>query len=247
MKKLSGLFTALVTPFIHDQVDLQGLESNIEYQIENRVDGILVLGSTGEASTLSFAQKDLIIQKARSIAWNTTLMVGVGSPCTRTTIENCLHAADLGADYLLVVCPYYNKPTQEGLFRHFEAIAAKTAIPIIIYNAPSRTSITMEPSTLERLASLPMIAGFKECSSSLYPLTEMIAQVALKRPDFSFLAGDDLNVFSSLLLGADGLISVASNLIPASMQQLLLALKRGRSLRQKPDIMRSFPFSRPFF
>jgi 4-hydroxy-tetrahydrodipicolinate synthase len=210
------VWTALITPFKEDgSLDLHGLHNNIDYQKEAGIDGILVLGTTGETPTLSDKEKVAIIQAARKHAG--PLMVGCGTNCTKSTIETIQKAQNLGADLALIVTPYYNKPTQEGIFRHFEAIAHQTSIPIVIYNIQGRCGVNIETNTLKKIHTLPKIVGVKEASGNL----NQIWQVRSELPNTLLYSGDDALTLPSLSIGANGVISVASNVFPSVIKELV--------------------------
>lgn len=224
--KLEGLFTALITPFKENgEVDTAGLKKNIAEQIRAGVDGLVLLGTTGEAPTLSFEEKKAIIQAAKEeINRRVPLIIGTGTNCTKTTIGWTVLAKETGCDAALVITPYYNKPTQSGIVRHFEAIAKETDLPLIAYNHPGRTGTFIEPSTLFKLASIPSVIGLKEASSDL----KLVKRLIEKLPkDFKLLSGCDTLTYPMMEYGASGVISVVSNIQPARMQQMVhLALEK---------------------
>lgn len=219
MQRLSGLYTALVTPFdAEGNIDEEGFRRNIQYQLKNLVDGLVVLGTTGEAPTLTEREKCGLIKIAREeTAGRVPLIVGTGSYATQQTIENTIQAEELGADAALVITPYYNKPTQEGLYQHFKKIAQSVSLPIIIYNHPGRCGICMDISTMKRLAEISNVIGVKEVTGSIDRLSDVIAAFS----DFSIMSGDDPTTFTFLANGGHGIISVASNLIPEKMKTLV--------------------------
>lgn len=226
--KLQGTITALVTPFKGQKLDEEGLIANIRHQISNRVDGILVLGSTGEVSTLSPDEQERVIKIAVNEAkGKLPVWVGTGSYCTKTTIEKTQKAHSLGADVALVVTPYYNRPTQEGLYRHYEAISKAVQIPIMLYNIPGRCGTNIEMETLLKIAQLPNIIGVKESSGSIQQAGEFIHHIAMKHPHFHVFSGDDAFTLPMMSLGAVGIISVVSNLIPAPIVKLVNAALKG--------------------
>lgn len=221
---LKGLITALVTPFIGEELDEDGLATNIDYQLSSGVDGILVLGTTGETPTLTDEEQTRIMTIAvKKAKGKIPVWVGTGSNCTRKTIQITKKAQDLGADVALIVVPYYNKPSQEGLYRHFEAIANSVEIPIIIYNHPGRCGINIETATLARIAKLPNIAGIKECSGNINQVSDIIHTIKNYHPNFLVFSGDDALALPMIALGAVGLISVVSNLIPKEIASLVKA------------------------
>ncbi len=230
-------YTALITPFDSaGSLDETGLEKNISLQ--EGVDGLVVLGTTGETPTLSLAEKKRVLALARKSPL--PLIAGCGAYSTLQTLENLNLAADYGADYALVVTPYYNKPTQEGLFRHFEFLADKSPLPIILYNIHGRTSVNLKPETLRRLLPLPKIIGVKEASGNLSQIAETIS-MKKTRPDFQVYAGDDAWTLPLMALGGDGVISVSSNLVPRIMKELVDACKEGDYLRARTINQRLLP------
>jgi 4-hydroxy-tetrahydrodipicolinate synthase len=225
---MKGTVTALVTPFIDNKIDEEGFRENIRYQIASGIDGIVPLGSTGESATLSADEQTRIIQIAvKEAKGKVPVWIGTGSYCTRQTIEKTKKATDLGADVAMIVTPYYNRPTQEGIFRHFEAIAANTDIPIIIYNIPSRCSTNIETSTMIRLAGLPNIVGLKEASGNMNQAGDILQAVGEKYPSFKVFSGDDISALPMIALGAVGVVSVVSNLIPRDIIEVVKACLEG--------------------
>jgi 4-hydroxy-tetrahydrodipicolinate synthase len=227
--KLKGTITALITPFIHQKLDEEGLAQNIRYQIKNGINGILPLGTTGEAPTLSSEEQQRVISIAvREAKSQVPVWVGTGSYCTQQTIEKTQAAKDLGADVALIVTPYYNKPTQEGIYRHFEAIATRTEMPIVIYNIPGRCGTNIETATLMRIAELPHIVGVKEASGNINQAGDVLHTIAKKNPHFSLFSGDDTLALPMMALGASGVISVVSNLVPDRVIALTSAALQGQ-------------------
>ena len=226
--KLKGLFTAIITPFKKDySLDLDGFLQNIEYQMNAGVDGLILLGTTGESTTLSLDEKILLIREAVKFTnGRIHLMVGTGTNDTATTIKNTQLAKDLGADSALIICPYYNKPNQEGLNAHFAKISQEVHFPICLYNNPGRTHVNLHSSTLAKLIEIPEIIGIKEASGNMAQIMDFL-QIIEKRQDFSLLCGDDLLTYSTISLGADGVISVASNIITQEMKELVRSLLEG--------------------
>ncbi len=226
--KIEGCVTALITPFINQEIDEEGFAENIRYQMTQGIHGILPLGTTGESPTITPAEQERLISIAVQTAQRKVpVWVGTGSNSTRQTIENTKRAKDLGADIALIVTPYYNKPTQEGIFRHFEAITTEVALPIVVYNIAGRTGVNIETSTLLRLAELPHIIGVKEASGSVNQAGDVIATVVSKFPDFKVFSGDDALTLPMMALGAVGVISVVSNLIPGEIVALVNAASKG--------------------
>lgn len=222
------LITALITPFLNDKVDIEGLKENIRFQIENGIKGLLVLGTTGESPTLTQKEKKDLIKAAVELAkGKASVIVGTGSNCTKSTIENTLEAKELGADAALIITPYYNCPTQEGVYQHFKAIVHATDIPICLYNHPKRTNVHISVQTLKKIASLKNVFGVKEVSIDLNHLAHAIGEISVVHPNFSVWAGDDAMAIPMMSLGAYGVISVASNLVPKQMAQMIQSASQG--------------------
>lgn len=224
-----GTYTVVVTPFKSDfKLDEEGLRENIRFQMESGVEGVVVLGTTGEAPTLNTEEKRTIIQIAREVVPKQKLLiVGTGSYSTEKTIEETRCAIDLGADIALVVTPYYNKPTQEGLYRHFEALTKAVTFPILIYNIQGRTATNLQTETLKRLSDIPEIIGVKESSGNIVQMMDVIEEIGKKRSDFIIFSGDDNLTFPLLCLGGQGVLSVISNLIPKEVCHLVKAALSG--------------------
>jgi 4-hydroxy-tetrahydrodipicolinate synthase len=219
---LQGLVTALVTPFqANGALDLLALRRHIAFQVENGVDGVLVLGSTGEASTLNDEEQELVIATAvDELRGRIPLMVGCGTNATVTTIAKVQRAAALGADTALVVTPYYNRPTQEGLRRHFEAVETASPLPICLYNIPKRTGCLMSVSLIDELFGLPKIIGIKESSGEMAQIQATL-QIAENHSKASIMSGDDPLALPMMALGAHGTVAVLSNLLPEPMVQMV--------------------------
>src|SRR5919199_4625493 len=220
----SGSLVALITPFRGGEVDEAALERLIAYQLEHGTHGLVPCGTTGESPTLTPAEHEavvaLTVRAARDYAARTgrprvPVIAGAGSNSTAEAIHYSRAAERDGADGLLHVTPYYNKPTQEGLYRHFAAVAAATDLPIILYNVPGRTGVNLLPETVARLAQdCPTIVGIKEASGSLDQASEVRR---LCGPDFILLSGDDSLTLPMLAVGGNGIISVLSNVAPAAL------------------------------
>lgn len=228
---LRGTYTALVTPFLRGKLDLDGLSRNIDDQIEQEIDGILVLGTTGETPTLSSEEKNAIIRLAvKKAKGKIPVMVGTGDYSTSHTLIETQKAKDLGADVALIVTPYYNKPTQMGIYQHFEKICTQVDIPVIVYNIPGRTGQNIETTTLKKIATLPNIIGVKEASGNMAQIIEVLHSLS-ENKNFSVLSGDDMLALPLIAMGGHGVISVVSNLIPSSMVSMTqAALKNNFSL-----------------
>jgi 4-hydroxy-tetrahydrodipicolinate synthase len=223
-----GTFTALVTPFNQEgRLDEEGLRLLIRRQTDI-TEGVVLLGSTGETPTLTSEEKQKILDIAREeIAPPSLFIAGTGTYATVQTIKNTADAEEAGADAALVITPYYNKPTQEGIYRHFKAIAEATTIPIIIYNNPGRTGQNLQMETLKRLLDIPSIIGIKECSGNIHQINEILGMVRKERSDFSVLSGDDSLAFAFMAFGGNGLVSVLSNLLPREVKGLVDAARVG--------------------
>ena len=218
---LKGTITALVTPFKKNlEIDYDALKKLIDYQIKSRIDAILIAGTTGESPTLSKEEKiELIGKSVDFISGKVPLIAGTGSNNTRDTIEMTAKAKELGADAALVVAPYYNKPTQEGLFEHFRTIAESVDIPQIIYNVPGRTSVNILPETQLKIAeNCPNVIGTKEASGNLVQMMEIIRNA---QKGFNLLSGDDALTLSAITIGALGCVSVISNYAPVDFGRMI--------------------------
>jgi 4-hydroxy-tetrahydrodipicolinate synthase len=221
-----GTFTALVTPFRDGEIDIAALETLIEVQIAAGITGIVAVGTTGESPTLSHEERELVIAIAVKIAQKRChVFAGTGSYSTSDAIAATKRAEELGVDAALIVAPYYNKPSQEGLFRHFQAIARATSMPIMLYNIPGRCSVDIAAETVERLArSCANIVSIKEASGSV----DRVSGLRGRLPnEFTILSGDDSLTLPFMSVGASGVVSVASNLIPAEVGALVHAHETG--------------------
>lgn len=231
-----GAITALVTPFKNGKVDEKALRELIEFQIANGIDGLVPCGTTGESPTLTHDEHDRVIEITIDAAKKRVpVIAGTGSNSTAEALRLTKHAYEAGADGALIACPYYNKPTQEGLYQHFELIAKTVPIPIIPYNIPGRTGVNMSPELVARLARISNIVGIKEASGSLKQMNDVLD---LCGPDFDVLSGDDGFTLPLMSIGGKGIISVASNIVPADMAALVDAVEAGnmakaRELHQK--------------
>src|SRR5438094_5555004 len=221
-----GTFTALVTPFRNGDVDLAAFEKSIEAQIAAGISGVVAVGTTGESPTLTHEEKEKVIQGTMKIAnGHCKVLAGTGTNSTRDAIEATKFAEKAGVDGALLVAPYYNKPSQEGLFRHFKAIAEATSLPIMLYNIPGRCSVDIGPDTVVRLAeSCGNIVSIKEASGSV----ERVGELRRRWPDaFTILSGDDSLTLPFMAVGAAGVVSVASNLFPGEICALVRACEAG--------------------
>ena len=216
--ELKGIYTALITPFKNGMLDEEGLKRLIEFQLHGGVDGIVPCGTTGEASTLTYEEHERVIElTVKFVNGKVPVIAGTGSNSTHETVELTEVAKKLGSDMVLLVAPYYNRPTQEGLYSHFKKVADDVDIPIVLYNIPTRTGVNMLPELVARLAEIPNIVGIKEASGSLQQVAEIYR---LTKGEFAILSGDD-NIFLPMMaLGARGVISVLSNVLPEKIKML---------------------------
>ena len=225
--ELRGCGTALVTPFRKDgSLDLDALRRLVQFQLRAGIDFLVPCGTTGETPTLEHAEYLAVVRSVvQEVGGRVPVIAGVGGNNTRKVIDLAAEVRGLGVQGILSVAPYYNKPTQEGLYQHFQAMAESTDLPIIVYNVPARTSSNIEPPTVARLSKIPNIIGIKEASGSIVQQMEVLAAV---QPDFSVLSGDDSFTFPLMALGGVGIISVISNEIPGEMTRLAHLLLEGK-------------------
>ncbi len=223
---ITGSLVALATPMHADgAVDREAFARLLEFHIEQGTDGLVVAGTTGEASTLSFAEHCALIREAVALVrGRIPVIAGTGANATAEAVELTRGAKEAGADACLLVSPYYVKPTQEGLYRHHRTIAEAVAIPQILYNVPGRTGVDLKPETALRLAGVPHIAGLKEAAGDLDRVRHLL-QVC--PPDFAVYSGDDATACEAILMGAKGDISVTANVAPALMHQMCAAALAG--------------------
>ncbi|MDP0588919.1 MAG: 4-hydroxy-tetrahydrodipicolinate synthase [Candidatus Endonucleobacter bathymodioli] len=225
---ITGSLVALVTPMHEDgEVDWERLHNLVELHISEKSDGIVVVGTTGESVTLTMQERCEIIRRTTDqVGGRIPVIAGTGTNSTRETIDASAEAKSLGVDACLLVTPYYNKPTQEGLYRHYKTVAGAVAIPHLLYNVPSRTAVDLLPETVARLAEFENIVGIKEATGIL----ERGCQIrALCGKDFAIYSGDDATGMELMLQGANGVISVTSNVVPKIMGELcMLAMKGDR-------------------
>ena len=220
-----GSFVAIVTPFKNGKVDEKALRGLIDFQIAGGTQGIVPCGTTGESATLSHEEHDEVIRIAvDACKGKAKVLAGTGSNSTWEAIELTQHAQNAGADGSLLITPYYNKPSQEGLYLHFVAVAQETDLPIILYNVPGRTAVNMLPKTVKRLTEVKNIVGFKEASGSLTQISEILS---LCGKDFTVLSGDDALLWPILAIGGKGVISVTANILPDKVFQLCQAAAAG--------------------
>jgi 4-hydroxy-tetrahydrodipicolinate synthase len=240
-----GAIAAIVTPFKNGKIDEAGLRELIEFQIANGTRGIVPCGTTGESPTLSYKEHERVIEIAiEQTAKRVPVIAGTGSNCTEEAISLTSHAKKVGADAALLISPYYNKPTQEGIYRHFEKVAKAVDIAIIVYNIPGRTSSNIEPETMARLAGIDNIVGVKEASGSMKQITDTIAMCP---DDFIVVSGEDYLTFPLLCVGGKGVISVASNAAPREMADLCDLFFQGRYEESRKLYYKLLPLLHIFF
>ncbi|MBR3305201.1 MAG: 4-hydroxy-tetrahydrodipicolinate synthase [Christensenellaceae bacterium] len=221
MSVFKGSGVALVTPFNDKGIDYDSLKKIIDFQIDNKTDSILICGTTGEPATMSETEKrELIRFSIDYIDKRVPVMIGVGSNNTAQVIENAHYAEECGADSLLIVTPYYNKASQEGLYRHYRTISENVDTPVIIYNVPGRTGVNILPDTVKRLCGIRNISGIKEASGNISQITELILKTG---GEIDVYSGDDSLTYPIMSVGGIGVISVAANIIPLQMHELTQA------------------------
>jgi len=245
-EKFQGAMTAIVTPFGEDgSVDIAALEAIVDWQIEQGIDGLVPCGTTGEGATLTDDEsRQVIAAVVRRSNGRVPVVAGCGSNATTKTLEGARRAAGEGADALLVVTPYYNKPNASGMIAHYEAVAAATELPVVVYNVPGRTGQDLGAEMILRLAQIDGVVAVKEASADL----EQIAAVIEGRPEgFAVLSGDDALALPTVALGAEGIISVASNAAPAEMAALIRAARAGELDRARELHYRLLPLMRADF
>jgi 4-hydroxy-tetrahydrodipicolinate synthase len=244
-RTFQGSLVALVTPFRDGKVDEAKLRELVELHVANGTDALVPCGTTGESPTLSHDEHkrvvEVVIEAARG---RVPVVAGTGSNSTAEAIDLTRHAAKAGAAGALVVNPYYNKPTQEGLYRHFRAVAEAVEIPVLVYNIPGRTGVNVETDTMARLARVPNIAGVKEASGSLEQMTQVIVACG---PDFTVLSGDDTLTLPLMAVGGRGVVSVVANLVPRETAEMTHAALDGDFKRARELHLRLFPLCRAMF
>lgn len=220
-----GSIVAIITPFKNGQVDEEAYRELIDFQINNGTSAIVPCGTTGESATLSVEEHRRVIDIALEAAdKRVPVIAGAGGNCTREAIELARHAKKAGAEATLQVTPYYNKPTQEGLYQHYRAIAGEVALPQVLYNVPGRTSVNILPETVARLAELPEVVAIKEASGNLAQMSEILRLAGDK---ITLLSGDDNVTLPVLAIGGKGVISVVANIMPWKTSEMVEAWKNG--------------------
>jgi len=241
--KFKGSMVALVTPFKGGAIDEKSLGSLVEFQMANGTDGIISVGTTGESPTLSHKEHQRAVQVTVEAAdGKTPVIAGTGSNNTEEAIQLTKFAKSVGAAAALVVTPYYNKPTQEGLFRHYEAVASSADIPIILYNVPGRTGVSLNPETVARLSKISSIVAIKEATGSMDQASHIRSLC-----DITILSGDDSLTLPLLALGATGVISVIANIVPKDVSRTIKAFFDGNLSKAEEFHRRLFPLCRAMF
>ncbi len=242
-----GSFVAMITPFTkNNKVDEKGIEELVEFHIKNGTNGIVPCGTTGESPTLSHEEHQRVVEVTiKAVAGRVPVIAGTGSNCTQETLDLTSHAKEAGADGALIITPYYNKPTQKGLYLHFKKIAEEVNLPIIIYNVPSRTGVNMLPETLAELAELKNIIGVKEASGNLDQMTQIIELCGDK---ITLLSGDDKLLLPVLSIGGKGVISVVANIIPYEVSNMIKEFENGNYQEAKEIFLsKVYPLSNAMF
>lgn len=254
MAAFNGAFTALITPMTAaGEVDYEGFRANVKKQIEDGIDGLVPLGTTAETPTLDESAGkeedrliDIVMQETKAAGRKVPVILGAGSNNTKDAIKYTERAGKAGADAALVVTPYYNKPTQEGIYRHFEAVS-RVGVPIVVYNIKGRTGVNIETDTLQRIAEIPLVVGVKEASGSVSQMMDVVARVKGERPDFAVLCGDDALTLPLLALGGDGVVSVVSNLCVKPIVEMVKAAKAGDIAKARQLHYKMLPMFRAAF
>ncbi|HUQ04285.1 MAG TPA: 4-hydroxy-tetrahydrodipicolinate synthase [Kofleriaceae bacterium] len=240
--------TALVTPMRDGKVDFEAYTKLVEWQIQSGIDALVAVGTTGESATLDFDEHIAVIAHTVKIAaGRVPVIAGAGGNATAEALDLTRRSADAGADALLHVTPYYNRPNQDGLFRHFEAVARSTTLPIILYNVPTRTGCDMLPDTVARLAAFDNIVAIKEATGNLVRASELVARVGNK---IDVISGDDATAFPLYAVGGKGVISVVSNVAPGRMAEMWDAAvagnwSRAREIHYQLRVLNNLLFAEP--
>jgi 4-hydroxy-tetrahydrodipicolinate synthase len=239
----SGSMVALVTPLADGRVDYAAIERLVDWHVEQGTDGLVPVGTTGESPTVDVAEHEKIIATVvKRAAKRIPVIAGAGGNATAEAIELTRFSKAAGADATLQVAPYYNKPTQEGLYRHFAAIAEAVDLPMVLYNIPARCIVSMAPDTVARLAKLPQVVAIKEATGSMDQTSEILA-----RCDLTVLSGDDSLTLPLMALGAKGVISVVANLVPKDVKRLTSAMLAGDLAAARAAHQKLFPLCRAMF
>lgn len=242
MTKLEGSMVALITPFRNGKLDEKALRRLVQFQIKNGTDALVPCGTTGESATLSHPEHRRVIEIVIEAAeGKVPIIAGTGSNSTEEAISLTKHAQKYGADAALLITPYYNRPTQEGLYRHFEAVAKTVDLPIVVYNVPSRTGVNLEPATMARLSKIPNVVALKDAASNLRQTADTIEMCEGR---ISLLSGDDFLLLPMLAIGARGSIAVIANIVPDLMAEIWDAWLAGNWERTKAIHYRIHPLNR---
>jgi 4-hydroxy-tetrahydrodipicolinate synthase len=246
MTRLRGALTAIVTPFdARGEVDERALRGLTAWQVERGIHGVAPCGTTGEGATLRPAEHERVVAAVvETVAGRVPVVAGCGTNDTRTTVEGARRAARAGADALLVVSPYYNKPNLSGMVDHFRAVTEAAGIPVVVYNVPGRTGQNLGAAWILRLAEIPGVSGVKEAAANLEQLAEILEG---RREDFSVLSGDDALAMPAAALGADGVVSVVANEAPGETAEMLEAVWRGDLAEARAIHFRLLPLMRANF
>lgn len=245
MEKFHGAITAIVTPFRDGKVDEQGFVDLIEFQISKGIHGIVPCGTTGESATLGFDEHKRVIEIAvKTVAGRVPVIAGTGANNTLEAIEFTESAKESGADAVLSVVPYYNKPSQQGLYEHFKTVVEAVDIPTFLYNVPGRTVVNMQPETVARLAELKNVIGIKEACGSLEQITDVLR---LCPEDFILLSGDDFTCVPTIYAGGKGVISVTSNIVPDKVAKLMELALAGDIEQARELNVALFPLMKTMF
>ena len=240
-----GALSAIVTPFRDGSIDDRALRDLIEWQVQSGIQGIVPCGSTGESATLSHAEHEQVIKIAiEQVKGRASVIAGTGSNSTAEAIRLTTFAREAGADGALLISPYYNKPTQEGIFKHYKMIAQSVDLPLLVYNIPGRTGSNIMPETMARLCEVKNIAGIKEASGSMDQISDI---VRLCGDRLTVLSGDDSLTLPLLALGAQGVISVITNIMPREMRDLVSAALDGNFARAREIHYQLLPLMRALF
>jgi len=241
----AGSYVAIVTPFKNGRIDEQAFAHLIEMHAKAGTDGIVPCGTTGESATLTFEEhENLVALTVKLVNKRMKVIAGTGANNTAEAVQLSKAAQRDGADGCLIVTPYYNKPTQNGLFEYYKTISEAISIPIMIYNVPGRTGVNITPSTMARIADLPNVKAVKEASGDLIQLTEM----ALACPkNLALLSGDDMLLLSSLAIGASGVVSVIANILPTETKELISAFNARDTQRALTIHQKMFPLMKAMF
>ena len=241
----SGALVAIVTPFRRGGVDEKAFRRLIEFQIENGTNAIIPCGTTGESATMSHDEHKRVVELAvKAVDGRVPVVAGTGSNSTAEAVELTRHAHKAGADAALMILPYYNKPTQEGIYLHFKTVAKAVPLPIILYNMPGRTGINAQPETVARLARIKNIVGIKEASANMEQISRI---VELCGDGFDVLSGDDAMTLPIMAVGGKGVVSVASNVVPRQVAEMTAAWLKGDAAGARERFFRLLPLFRALF